>query len=243
MIDIFIKSYKNDFKWLYHCLNSIVRNVEGYNNLILLIPEKDKHDFDTRVLPQRTLIYYVEDEGNGYLRQQVYKTQAHKYSSADYILFADSDCIFTRQINLLEYIEGDKPEILYTDWSKVGDAICWKQPTETILGETVIAEFMRRNCLIYRRQTLVNLNKWKTDLENIIMSSERFSEFNLIGAYAYKFERDNYDFINTDEWSYTEPKAVQIWSHCSKEDGVSETHLREYIRTIETILKANNIEI
>lgn len=235
-VDIFIKSYRKDFVWLYHALRSITKNVQGYNNVILLIPESDKHEFDTRILPERTLIHYVSDEGNGYLRQQYYKLTAYKYSNADYILFGDSDCFFDHPIDLQDFIADGKPEILHTSWDKVGDAICWKAPTERIMEEPVHFEFMRRNTCIYHKSTLVDLHKWQPNLESIVMKSGHFSEFNLMGAYAYKFERDKYNFVNTEDWEYTPPKAVQIWSHASKEPGVSETHLREYIRTLETLL-------
>lgn len=240
-IDIFIKSYNKDFVWLYHALRSITKNVTGYNKVILLIPEIDKHGFDTRVLPERTEIYYVSDEGNGYLRQQYYKLTAYKYSFADYILFGDSDCFFDHPIDLQDFVQDEKPEILYTDWAKVGDAICWRKPTEKIMGDHVPYEFMRRNTCIYHTQTLINLSAWKPALETIVMASTHFSEFNLIGAFAYKFERDKYNFVNTDNWTYVPPKAVQIWSHASKEEGVSETHLREYIRTLETLLNLYGI--
>jgi hypothetical protein len=242
-VDIFIKSYKNDFWLLQLALKSISINVTGYNNLILLIPEKDKHDFDTRQLPERTLIHYIEEYGKGWLFQQVCKIKAHEYSNADYIMFSDSDCFFTYPIDLQTFIKDDKPEILYTEWSKVGDGMVWREPTEKFMKESVPYEMMRRNCLIYHRSTLVNISKYEPDIEKIIMSSVRFSEFNAMSAYAYKYEKDKYNFINTDEWIYTDPKSVQVWSHASKKEGVSEVHLREYIRTLETIIKSLGVNI
>lgn len=243
-IDIFIKSYKDDFWILYYALASIEKNVTGYNNVILLIPEKDKEEFDTRVLPLRTLVHYVEDKTPGWLYQQVCKLNAHRYSFADYIMFSDSDCIFTRKVNVQDYIKDDKPEILYTEWQKVGDAIVWKEPTELFLFDSVPYEFMRRNNQLVHKSTLVEISKYKPNLEEIIMGSGSFSEFNCIGAFAYKYEKDKYTFINTDDWTYVPPIAEQLWSHSSKAAGVSEVHLREFIRTIETILKAmTGIEI
>jgi len=97
---------------------------------------------------------------------------------------------------------------------------------------------MRRNCLIYHRSTLVNLNEWKPGLKDIILNSHRFSEFNLIGAFAWKFERSKYTWVNTDNWEYVPPKAIQVWSHASKDKGADDLHLREYIRILETIIKA-----
>lgn len=242
MIDIFYKSYSKDFKLLNYSLQSITKNVTGYNNIVILIPEKERHLFDTRNLPERTLIHYVNEYGNGYLFQQVCKLKAFNYSSADYILFSDSDCIFDHPINLQDYISDGKPEILYTDWSKVGDAKCWKQPTEIIMNEPVLWEFMRRNCLIYHRSTLVNISQWQPNLEHIIMGSNSFSEFNLMGAYAFKNEPDKYSFVNTDFWEYTEPKGNQLWGWAEK-NNTSEPHPYEYTRSLEVINKALGLNL
>lgn len=236
LVDIFIKSYSKDFWLLEIALKTITKNVTGYNNLVLLIPEHEKHDFDTRRLPDRTLIHYVNEYGDGYLFQQVCKIQAYKYCNAGYIMFSDSDCFFDHPINLADFIPN--PEILYTDYNEIPDAKIWKKPTEDFLKEPVYYEFMRRNCLIYHRDTLIEISKYAPGIEQTIMNSERFSEFNAIGAFAFKYERDRYTFINTNTWTYTPPKAIQVWSHCSKEPGADELHLREYIKVLETIIKS-----
>lgn len=242
-IDILCKSYVKDFWLLQLALETIKKNVTGYENIILLIPENDKHEFDTRFLPPRTLIHYIPEYGNGWIYQQWCKLNAAKYCFSDYIMFTDSDCFFDHPINLHDFIADNKPEILYTDWQKVGDAIAWKVPTEKIMGEPVAWEFMRRNCLIYHRETLVKINEWQPNLEKIIMGSERFSEFNLLGAWAYKNEWDKYNFINTDDWQYVPAKATQCWSHSSKEAGADELHLREFIRLLESLLKSFGINV
>ena len=238
-IDLVIKSYSKDFWLLKFALDTIKKNVTGYQNLILLIPEHEKNEFDTRDLPERTLVHYVKDDfGNGWIRQQWFKMSAYNYSFADYIMFSDSDCFFTYPVNLQDVIKDDKPEILYTSWDKVDQAITWKEPTERIMGCEVAWEYMRRNQLCYHRDSLVNIGQWQPDLENIIMKSEKFSEFNLIGAYCDKYEHDKYTWTNTDSWTYVPPLAQQVWSHSSKEKGASETHHLEYIRLLETLLKA-----
>lgn len=243
-VDIFIKSYGRDFWLLQLALQTITKNVTGYNNLILLIPEREKDLFDTRDLPERTLIHYIHEyDRGGWLFQQFLKMSAHKYSNAPYIMFTDSDCVFDHPINLQDFIADGKPEILYTQWNKVGDANAWKDPTEVFMKDRVPFEFMRRNQLIYHRSTLVSIASYCPNLENMIMSSEKFSEFNCMGAFAYKFERDNYTFINTDDWQYVQPRALQVWSHATKEEGADELHLREYIRVLESILKAFNVKV
>lgn len=240
LIDVFIKSYRGDFWILYYALDSIQKNVTGYNNVVLLIPETDKDLFDTRRVPERTFIHYVSDKSPGWMFQQVLKLNAYKYCAADYIMFSDSDCVFTRPINLQDCVTMDRPEILHTSWAKVGDALCWRKPTQEIMGEKVPWEGMRRNNAIYHRSTLVNLAAWKPDLEEQIMAMERFSEFNLMSAYAYRYEPEKYKFTDTDNWTYVPPLSEQVWSHSSKEGG--ETHLREWVRILETILLYHGIE-
>lgn len=237
-VDIFIKSYHKDFKLLKYSLQSIKKNVSGYNNVILLIPEREKHLFDTRDIPERTLIHYVKEYGNGYLFQQWCKISAHKYSNADYILFSDSDCIFDHEINLQDFVKDEKPEILYTDYSKVGDAICWKEVTEAFIKEPQQFEWMRRNCLVYHRGTLERIAAYEPNLEYIIMSGNRFSEFNAIGAYAFKYEKDLYSFVNTDDWTYAEPKGIQLWSLATKDNANG-----EYERILQTLNKVFGLNL
>lgn len=240
-IDIFIKSYHKDYWLLQLALKTISRNVTGYNNLILLIPDHEKELFDTRNMPDRTLIYYVKEEGIGYLWQQVCKLNAHKYSNADYILFSDSDNFFHKPLDLQSLLVDGKPEILYTDYKDVGDGIIWKDPTEKFIKKPVQYEFMRRLPLMYWRTTLIDISTFAPDLQKTILSSERFSEFNCMGAYAFNFEQDKYRFVDTANWTYVEPDSLQAWSHSSKQKGLSETHHLEYIRLLEIILKSFNI--
>lgn len=246
-LDIFYKSWHKDFWLLYLSLQSLAKNVTGYNNIVILIPEDEKELFDTRKLPEtilgRIFIHYVKEEGHGYLFQQWCKVSAYNYTHAEFILFADSDCIWDHKIDLAKYVDNGKPEILFTDYEQIPDAKIWIEPTSNFIKETVKFEFMRRNCLIYHRDTLVAISAYAPDLKKTILNAEKFSEFNAIGAYAFKFERDKYSFINTDDWQYVPPKSEQVWSHANKIPGQSETHHLEYIRTLETIMRAFDVPI
>lgn len=242
-VDIFVKSHKPDFWLLQLSLATIKRNVTGYKNIVLLIPEKDMHDFDTRSLPDRTLIHYIEDKQPGWLYQQVCKMNAHKYCDADYILFSDSDNFFDHPLDVQDLIKDDKPEILFTNYEQLKDAIVWKLPTERFIGEPVQYEFMRRLPLTYHRDTLVAIEKYHPDIEKTIMASDKWSEFNCFGIFAYKHEREKYNFVNTDEWTYVPPHSTQTWSHSSKKEGAGETHHLEYIRLLEVLLKCFGVNV
>jgi glycosyltransferase involved in cell wall biosynthesis len=218
MIDIYIKSYKNDFKWLELCLKSIEKYVTGYNEIIIVIPESDTFHSDM------AFVHRVKEEGHGYLFQQYCKMTAFHYCSAPYVMYVDSDCIFHSPVNVQDLIKEDKPQILMTSYSEI-PGVPWQKPTADFIGQVPEFEFMRRHCFIYHRQTLVNLYNWfKGDLKKHILSrvNREFSEFNAIGFYAYLFERDKYNFVNTKDWVYTPAIVNQYHSYTEYETKVRE---------------------
>ncbi len=236
-IDIFYKTYYKDFEWLNYSLQSLTKYVTGYNKIIILVPERFKNMF-TPILPPRTEVHFVPDEGVGYLRQQAYKMQAWKYSDADYILFADSDCLFDHPVNLQDLPE--QPVILYTDYELMetvenvggGNARCWQACTEKFIGRPVQYEFMRRNFLVYLRNTLINIDAAFPNLINDIMASTRFSEFNFIGAYCWFNEPHYYKFINTESLPYP-VLGRQFWSH-DKIDGKIKLEIEKILHLQKT---------
>lgn len=245
-IDIFIKSYAKDFKLLYYAMESIKKNVTGYNKLCILVPCEDKIAFDRmfprKNLPKKTDVSIITEYGNRYLFQQLCKMQAYKYCNSEYILFTDSDCLFDKPVNFQDIVKGGKPEILYTDYSKVEGAICWKEPTEKFMGEKVKWEYMRRNFLVYHKSTLEAIAKGYLDLEDIVMSSDRFSEFNCLGAYAFKNERKKYSFVNTDTWEYVEPLGIQLWSWFDK-NSTEDNHIIETKKVLDAINSVFNLNL
>lgn len=242
MTTIFIKSYHKDYKLLYYALKSIQLNVKGNYDVLLMLDNGHELPDNFNEVLNNVKVVYVGREGDGYLWQQICKLNAHKYTDSEYILFSDSDVIFDHEINIDEYLNNGKPEILYTDYSKVDGAIIWKKPTEDFMKESVQYEFMRRNNCIYHRNTLESIWNYEPNLKYIILNSERFSEFNVLGAYAFKFENDKYNFVNTDNWEYTPPKGIQLWGWAEKHNP-NETHVYEYARTLDTINKVFNLQL
>ena len=213
MTDLFLKTYPKDYGWLNWNFQSLIKYVKGYDRLIIVIPEGTRNQFNETVkqLPERTEIIEVKEEGNGYIFQQYIKMSAFEYSNADHIVFFDSDNVWQQSVDFSTIPE--KPLILMTKYEQVGDAICWKRCVDTIFDKDVKFEFMRRLPFVYHRSTLVNLAQWiNKPLKQFVMSHNEFSEFNVIGAFAYYFEFDQYTFIDTDNWTYVEPLLRQFWS-------------------------------
>ena len=239
-IDIFIKTYEKDFKWLQFCLESINKFVYNINNIIIAIPQYDYDKFNKNLnikhlhnISDNIKYVITNDYGNTYLYQQYIKMTSYQYSDADLIMFVDSDVIFKEETNIYDLFIDNKPIIYYTPYQHVGIAICWKQPTSQFIGEEQHYEFMRRNCLIYFRDTISAIHIQYPNLEEIIMgSSIGFSEFNAIGAWTFRNEKDRYHFINSREVAPKPQKYIQFWSPTNIND--------QDLKEINRILYDNN---
>lgn len=214
MISIFIRTYHKDLKWLNYCLESIHKNLSGWSEIVICIPTGQEtllsHLTSEKVV---TCKIYKDD----YLGQQISKIQAHHHCKGDYILFVDSDVIFKPNANVLDYFYENKPIILKANYNSVGEAICWKKPTEKLFKEKIEFEYMRFAPQIFHKSTLEMFNDSFPDIENYVISQpyRQFSEFNALGFYAEKMQPDDYsitDVTNGVPEYLPKNKAHQFWS-------------------------------
>lgn len=212
VIDIFIRSYEKDFVWLEHALRSIHKNVTGFRNIIVAVP-------DARLLSHLTAetVIEIEDLPDGYIGQQLTKMQAWKYTDADAILFWDSDVVAIEPVDVSEFKRDGKPIIYKTKYDSID--VPWKPITESCLGFTVVYEYMRRMPLLYWGNTIQNSEEYIAALHNCTLreylsrvNHRSFSEFNAIGALAERYEPDEYAFIDTETVEMRPIKVVQFWS-------------------------------
>lgn len=224
--DIFIKTYGGDFEWLKFCLRSIQKYCRGFNEIILVCDEGDRRGLEQFGL-SREKVFYVPLEFKGYLFQQWIKLNAFKYSDADYILFVDSDCVFTKETRPEDFLNKGKPIILKTHYNELPDIQFWKTITELTLKEEVQWEYMRRLPLMYRTETIRSLFKHvdklhENGLKDFIANrpAHEFTEFNVLGAYTEKYEGEKYDFRDTSKIDLPETCIKQhwSWSGCTKEE-------------------------
>lgn len=214
MVSIFIRTYHKDLKWLNYCLESIHKNLSGFSEIVICIPTGQEtllsHLTSEKVV---TCKIYKDD----YLGQQISKIQAHHHCKGDYILFVDSDVIFKPNANVLDYFYENKPIILKANYNSVGEAICWKKPTEKLFKEKIEFEYMRFAPQIFHKSTLEMFNDSFPDIENYVISQpyRQFSEFNALGFYAEKMQPDDYsitDVTNGVPEYLPKNKAHQFWS-------------------------------
>lgn len=220
---ILIKTYLNDLKWLKHCLKSIAKYASGFD-VVIIADEDCKAELAGWNLTKEKVIY-VKPSYEGYLFQQEIKLRAFEFVDTKYVMFIDSDCIFTDFVTPEFYMRDGKPRMLMTPYEDIPEVLFWKEITDKAIQYDVEFEFMRCQPLVYHTSTLVNLwdNHSKHFLPLLKSAKNRaFSEFNLLGAYAYKYENEKYSFINTrNEIPYNPMR--QFWSY----SGLNRDDLRE----------------
>ena len=103
---------------------------------------------------------------------------------------------------------------MYDKYEIVGEAICWKPIVEKLYKENVDYEFMRRAGQLFHKSTLENFALNFPDIENYAISqpNRAFSEFNILGFFAWKHEQENYKFIDLSKETAPIMKCKQYWS-------------------------------
>lgn len=218
IVDVFIRTYDKDLRWLIYCLRSIAKNLTGYRNIIICIPEGQRHLIEAWNLTNEIIVTCPEYKDD-YLGQQIEKIYAFQHTDADVIMYVDSDLIFYTPLDVSEYFKGDQIQSYKTDYSKVEGAICWKAITEKALGLELKYEMMRRHCFLYYRDTLIGcVEEFKRrtgqELRDYIIEQplRQFSEFNYVSAYADMIKDKRYNFQDTEIIEMPINKVKQYWS-------------------------------
>lgn len=211
-VDIFIRTYSKDLKWLEHALRSIHKHVTGFRRIVIAIPDATP----LAHLTQETVVQ-VEDLPDGYIGQQFTKMNAHLYTDSDAVVFWDSDVIACEPVDVSEWFKDKKPIIYKTRYSTI--QCPWQPITEKAVGLPVEWEYMRRMPLVYFTDTLRACVAHVEQVHGMslrdylkIQPHRAFSEFNVMGAYAERFEADKYAFIDTDSVTMPRNKVHQFWS-------------------------------
>lgn len=209
--DIFIKTRPHDYPWLEWCLKSVTKFVVGHRRLLV---QSDCDTNSKKLYPadrksRDCSAFWTEIREPGYLWQQVCKLYADQHTDAEYILYMDSDCVFTRPVTPNDFIKDGKPIWLYTPLDKArSDQHVWVPVMEKFLGKKPEHEFMRRHPFVVQRWMLEEFRKFTQyrhgkSLEDYIMGEAdpgnglalRFSEWNCLGFFLWEFHRDKVNWV------------------------------------------------
>jgi hypothetical protein len=239
--NIHICSYARDFRYLFYCLRSIVKFTSGFNQVVLLIPNKDSFLF-TESIPDDLkdklgnfikVIYFDEWENKGMLHH-MYKVLIADIDcpDVDYILHLDSDIVITQPMDVSEFFCEDKPILFHMKYETLGKnhpgVLLWQVAVTNALGWVPDHEFMRSRFLTYKRtlysktrELIENYTKQSLDEYIKIQKNEfpqTFAEYPTLGEVAWKFFHDDYYWVDVDKeehfkFAKGDAKIRQAWSH------------------------------
>lgn len=223
-VDVFIKSYAKDAPWLDWCLRSIRKFVSGLRGVQVISPDAQTVVFPTprynqswKVLPE-----YGNDH---YLSQQVFKLYADTFTDSDWILFTDSDTIFTRPVTPETYLKQGKFVWMMTPMKEAhpDEQQAWRRVMRKFFGREPEYEFMRRHPFLLPRWLLADLREFcvkqhGVELKDYVMAQpyREFTEFNILGMYAYEYHRDRFEWLDTSKHPENEWPVLTVdqrWSH------------------------------
>jgi glycosyltransferase involved in cell wall biosynthesis len=218
MVSVFIRTYEGDLEWLSYCLASLHRNLSGWDEIVVCIPEGQADQLRGLITDEKvvTCPAYADD----YIGQQVSKLQAYRHVRGEFILFVDSDVIFHPGADISAYFRDGKPVVLKESYARLSsrhpelDLPKWQGVVNLVFGERPSHEYMRRAPQLFRTASLVSLDRALPELAAHALSQpyRLFSEFNVLGYFVEKNEPAGYVFIDLEFEPLPRNPATQNWS-------------------------------
>jgi len=223
---IFTVAYDKDLEFLKYNLKSINKFCEGfYKNIVLLDNNNSERTAD--YLEKIGQPYFIDDEASlvnkGYVRQQYIKLIADRYmpENCDFICHVDCDGIFINQQCASDYFKNGKPIILKNSYKNIYNILrrkrepkraerdvaafnVWQETTSAFVGFDVEYEYMQLNPFIYPIGVQTRVREYlekihSKPLIDIIKNQDILSEYNIIGAYCEKFEKEKFHWVDRED--------------------------------------------
>jgi hypothetical protein len=232
--DIFIKTYPEDYEWLKYCMRSIDKFCTGFRRIAMMSPYKDCPRPEPMVKRDHLFVLGVDsDRDPGYLWQQSVKLHADQHTDADFIIFADSDCVFTKPVTPADFIRDGKPVWVMKPMSEAreDERKAWAPVIEKFMGHYPERHMMVRHPFIVPRSVLPEMRQFckyrhGVELSDYIMAQAvpgqplalTFSEWQCLGAFAFEHQHDKFTWVH--EKDAGEPCVHQEWSHGGLTDAI-----------------------
>lgn len=234
--EILIITYKKDARWLDYCLQSLAKFASGFHKITVAAPYRDESVFKKMQRKHGFNLYqYAEVPGKGMVQHEERICSADEIcTEADFIMHLDADCIYHSRVTPDEYVVKNKPvyvvrtyESLFSpDRKSVSDCFQWKAVAANTLGFEPEMYTMCRHPTVLPKWMY---SKFRAHVESVQKMPFRefvllqknefpqtFAEFPSLGAYAWKFHRNAFHWIDISETgSAGAPKDLQkaYWSH------------------------------
>ncbi len=237
VIDIYIRTYFRDLRWLHLSLLSIAKFVEGYRRIVVVLPRSSAERFRSEQIPDpaRTTVVYCDDYADDYIGQQVSKLHADLHTDAALITHLDSDCVFEAPCNLPAQLTQDGcPIIRVLSQSRRRASDGWRHCVTDLHGRPLPFDALAAPPWTYSRSLYASLRETCQQRHHMTLEAwclarrcDTVSEFSLLAAQAWFHHRDQYHWIAADAhpnwpcrqyWSRS-PRAAHLRSALAQQLG------------------------
>jgi len=229
-VDIFIRSYFRDFRWLTLSLRSIAKFVEGYRQIVIVMPGSSFERLRGDEIPPSigATVFPCPEFDDDYLGQQVSKLNADRYTDADLIAHIDSDCIFQQRCMLPALVtKGGRPIVRMLWQSRRSSGHGWRRCIADFHGTPLPFDALVPPPIAYPRKLYEDLRTQCRTRHGITIeawclsrSPHTVSEFGLLTAQAWLHHRHDYCWGRADAevgWP-----CKQYWSRSPNAPGECE---------------------
>ena len=215
-------AYDKDLEFLKYNLKSVDRFCEDYiNNVVVIDDHKDDCSKTKEYLESNDINFRVDEHAkrvnSGYVRQQWMKLLSERYvdDDAEYVLHIDSDSIFCSRHSPDIWFKDGKPVMLRTSYDAIYDSTKkqgrslegierWQRETSEAMGFKVDYEYMRGMPLVYPKSIFKRVREYIRNIHDCTLidyfkDKQTFTEYNVLGAYAYQFMSDQFYWITQDD--------------------------------------------
>lgn len=236
--EILIVTYWKDFPWLAYALKCIHKHAKGFQGVTLAVPDKDVGALNEQCagfFEGVTVKPYKEVEGKGMLQHMAVMATAEEVVPAgtEFVLHMDADCMFKEPVTPATYIKNEKPYYVVRSYDSlidsktrvVSDCMQWKPVVEDSLRTPVTMYTMCRHPSVfpiafYKRFRNYIQSKQGMGFLPYVLSRrnefpQTFADFPTMGAFAYQFMRDKFEWVDISAGNHLAPKdkLMAFWSH------------------------------
>jgi hypothetical protein len=208
--DLVLTTFPPDYDWLPYLFRSLDR-VTGYRNLLVLL--EGSYPVPAG-LPKNAKVILKKDYAPGAESGKaaaIERLGVHQRSDAQAFVFVDSDCVFTRPVDIQTdpTINITRPVVLWRPWEEAGAAQCWKQKTANLLDYEPTRETMCRYPFQFPRSVMEAFWAFVGGAER--MWATDFTDWNAIGNFALDKMPEA---VTAVAWSNHGAASIrQFWSH------------------------------
>jgi hypothetical protein len=221
VIDIFIRSYYRDVRWLTLALRALDQFVSGHRRVMVVVPQASHARLDIAV-PQsgvNVVVATCADFPDDYVGQQITKLHADLYTDADIIVHLDSDQIFVTACDLRERLfEGGKLKMSASRHGRRPANDGWRRCPEAFFGRAILWDLtiplplaMPRH--IYSALRAYCVEHYGTSIADYALArrADTFCEMALLRGCAFLQEAEQYHWMNAEHGELL-PECRTFWS-------------------------------